>query len=113
MKRPGFTLLEAMVAMVILALTVVTALGLLADTSRFSARTEEWQHAVTLAEDAMDMALAGAVPPVRAWTDSVAGGFTRRVEHTVADRPGLSRIDVTVTWPGNGRFTLSRLVREP
>lgn len=113
MKRPGFTLLEAMVAMVILALTVTTALALLADTARFTARTEEWGRAVTLAEDGMDMALADAVPRLGARTDSAGQGFVRRIERTAADRPGLVRVDVTVTWPGDGRFVLSRLVRAP
>jgi Tfp pilus assembly protein PilV len=113
MKRPGFTLLEAMVAMVILALTVVTALGLLADTTRFSARADAWGRAVAIAEDGVDMTLAGTVPRLAVWADTLDGTFVRRIERTAGDRPGLVRIDVTVTWPGNGRFVLSRLVREP
>ncbi|MEJ2184669.1 MAG: prepilin-type N-terminal cleavage/methylation domain-containing protein [Gemmatimonadota bacterium] len=113
MKRPGFTLLEAMVAMVILSLTVVTALGFLADTVRSSARADEWARAVTLAEDGMDRALAGTIPRAAVWTDTADQGFLRRIQWTSGNRPGLTRIDVIITWPGNGRFVLSRLARTP
>lgn len=113
MKRPGFTLLEAMVAMVILSLTVVTALGFLADTAHSAARADEWARAVTLAEDGMDRALAGTIPRTALWTDTADQGFVRQIQRTDANRPGLTRVDVTVTWPGKGRFVLSRLVRTP
>jgi prepilin-type N-terminal cleavage/methylation domain-containing protein len=127
----GFTLLEAMIALVILGLVGTASLALFGAASRSAGRAEEWARGVAYAEAAMEeakldwddaaeraRARAGGVPePLTAVpsavgpgrTDSLPGGFSRTVD--VAGRaPGLRLIVVTVGMPSGARFRLSRLV---
>lgn len=108
-NRPGLTLLETMVAMIILGLVVVSGLELLAGTRRLSAEADTWGRAVTYAEEALDR--TAATRPLQAGTvvDSLAGELRREVRIRPTGEADLYRVDVIVTWPGGGRFELSRL----
>lgn len=131
MNPRGFTLLEAMVALVILGLVGTASLALFGAASRSAGRAEEWTRGVAHAEAAMEEAklawddAAGrararasgvpgpgtavplAVGPGR--TESLPGGFSRTVD--VAGRaPGLRLVVVTVGLPSGARLRLSRLV---
>jgi prepilin-type N-terminal cleavage/methylation domain-containing protein len=111
--RSGLTLLETMVALVILALVVVAGLELLAGTTRLSAQAESWARAVVYAEEGLETTLTD---PTRAASraDSLPGGYLRVIDTApAAADPGLVRVDVLVTWGRDGRFTLSRLVEAP
>jgi type II secretory pathway pseudopilin PulG len=108
------TLLETLVALVVLGLTAVGFLELFQGTARSTRNASEWVQAVSYAEAAMEqtkLGLPDSRPPL---ADSVATGFSRTVEASPwLAAPGLMRISVTVTLPGGGAFTLQRLVRAP
>jgi prepilin-type N-terminal cleavage/methylation domain-containing protein len=108
-NRPGLTLLETLIALVILGLVVVSGLELLAGTRRLSAEADAWSRAVVYAEEGVDAVLTTEGPPRALSIDTLAGGFSRRIEVGPWDDARLLRVDVTVTWPGGGRFQLSRL----
>jgi type II secretion system protein I len=106
----GFTLLETMVALVILSLVVVATLSLHATSLRSISRGEEWTTAVGFAESAMEEVklrsageLSRAVPTV-----SLPGGYTRSVS-VVGWSADLQLVVVTVELPTGGSFRLSRL----
>jgi prepilin-type N-terminal cleavage/methylation domain-containing protein len=108
----GFTLLEAMVALVILGLVSVGFLDLFASALRAAHDARLWSQAVAYAEDAM-----GRVKIEPGWVLSSApepldGGFERHVE-TRPWRDGLLRVTVVVSLPGGGSYDLDRLVRSP
>jgi prepilin-type N-terminal cleavage/methylation domain-containing protein len=112
MNRKGMTLLEAIVALVILGLVVLSYLELFAGTVRSSDQAQTWSQAVVYAEDAMEEAkLRGAGPRVVP-AERLGGGFERRVEVNPY-QPGLTRVTVVVSLPQGGRFELERLVSRP
>jgi Tfp pilus assembly protein PilV len=95
------TLLEALVALVILGLSTIGYLEVFQRSARGARSAAEWEHAVAIGEAAMERArLDGSVPD-----DSAT---------TVTTRPWRGRLDelmVTVRLPDGGVLTLSRLVR--
>lgn len=102
------TLLEALVALVILGLTATGFLEGFRAGSRTARHAADWSAAVAAAEVTLEGALLDAPPP-----DSLA-----RWQPRVARAPweGAPRVDVvtaTVTLPDGGAFTLRRLVRRP
>ncbi len=110
MNRPGLTLLETLIALVILGLVVVSGLELLAGTRRLSGQADAWARAVTYAEEGLDGVLAGPGALQGTQLDTLPGGFRRRIGVRPWEEPGVIRVDVIVTWPDDGRFELSRLV---
>lgn len=109
------TLLEALVALVILGLSAVGYLDVFRSSSASVRDADEWGRVVAIAETAMEgatlgdamQAQRGALAP-----QDRADGFAERVE-VVPWRPGVSQVIVTVTSPRGTRFTLRRLAREP
>ena len=102
------TLLEALVALVILGLTATGFLEGFRAGGRTARAAADWSAAVAAAEVTLEGALLDAPPP-----DSLA-----RWQPRVARQPwdGAPRVDVvtaTVTLPDGGEFTLRRLVRRP
>lgn len=90
------TLLESLVALVILGLAATGFLELFQRASRAAGDRAAWQRAVAVAESTMEGALAGADV-----TGDTLGGLRRRVE--VRARPdGLREVVVTVVLPGAG-----------
>ena len=107
MKRSGVTLLETMVALVILGLVVTGFLEVLQGSNRLARDSETWTIAVAYAEDAMESLKLGD----EVGSEQLAGGFRRHVEV----RPWLDRIRlvrVVVSLPGGGEVALDRLVEE-
>jgi prepilin-type N-terminal cleavage/methylation domain-containing protein len=102
------TLLEVMLALVILGLVGLGYLELLHQTHRLIGDSRRWSQAVGYAEDAMEGVKLRGVPmhPV---LDELPGGFRRQVSATLW-RPGLTAVEVTVTLPGGGKFDLDRLI---
>jgi prepilin-type N-terminal cleavage/methylation domain-containing protein len=108
--RRGLTLLEVMVALMILGLVGLSYLQLFHQSHRVVGDSRQWSQAVEYAEDAMERAkLEGASTEPRA-EDLLPGGFRRQVT-TQAWRPGLVLVEVTVSLPGNARFELRRLLQ--
>lgn len=102
------TLLEALVALLILGLTATGFLEGFRAGSRTARDAADWSAAVAAAEATLEGALLQAPPP-----DSLA-----RWQPRVATQPweGAPRVDVvsaTVTLPNGAEFTLRRLVRRP
>jgi type II secretory pathway pseudopilin PulG len=102
------TLLEAVVALVILGLSAVGFLEAFQTTSRSSRDAAQWVQAVSYAEAAMESTKLPAAAP----TDTMPSGFSRTVVlEPWPNAAGLTRVTVTVTMPDQRAFTLQRLVR--
>jgi type II secretory pathway pseudopilin PulG len=101
------TLLEALVALVIMGLAAVGFLEAFQGASRSARDADTWAQAVSHAEAGMESALLG----VDAREDSLPG-LGRRIEAR-AWRGDVDEVTVTVTMPRGGRYVLRRLVRRP
>jgi type II secretory pathway pseudopilin PulG len=103
------TLLESLVALVILGLTAVGFLEAFQATSRSAREASAWVQAVGYAEASMEQSKLGtAADP---FADSLVSGFSRDIE--VRPWPGsrgVEQITVTVSLPRGGVFMLHRLV---
>ena len=108
------TLLEALVALVVLGLTASGFLEAFREGGRGARHAAEWRDAVAAAEATMERALLDA-PPVSDATlppDAIA-----RFRPRVAVRPwpgaarGVDELTATVTLSNGATFTLHRLVR--
>ena len=109
MRRDGLTLLETMVALVILGLVVLGFLAVFQGSARLAADSETWSQAVTYAADAMEAVKIDAARAGAGAREALPGGFERRIE-SQAWREGVRLVTVSVLLPGGGRVTLHRLV---
>ncbi len=111
MNRRGLTLLETMVALVILGLVVVGYLEIFGGATRLATSAERWSRAIAYAEDAME---AIKIDPTTGLAAGAASrdGFERRVD-VVPWADGVMIVTVTVGLPGGGRYELRRLVDVP
>lgn len=101
--RRGLTLLEVLVALVILSMVVAGYLELFHGSHVLLARSRMWTEAIAYAADGMEQVKVGAEPVTH-----LPGGFRRQV----TSRPwtgGLRRVTVTVILPSGARFDLERL----
>ena len=110
------TLLEALLALVILGLSAVGYLDVYQASARSVRDAGEWTQVVALAESAMEGATLGD-----ALQAQEAQGGTRRSTQSSGFgqdvtmrpwRPGVNEIVVTITSPRGLTFTLRRLARE-
>jgi prepilin-type N-terminal cleavage/methylation domain-containing protein len=93
--RNGFTLVEVLIALLLLSATALALTQTLLGTQHTRAVGEKWMHATQLAVEGIERFRAGhalgAVPP--------NGGFERSGDVTPWDgHPGLYRLEVTVSW---------------
>lgn len=108
MIRRGFTLLEAMVALVILGLVAVECLQVLRGTLRLSDDSARWTQAVSYAEDAMEAVELRELSPVTTRT-SLPGGFARRTDSRRWNE-SATQVTVTISLPDGGEYRLDRLM---
>ena len=101
--RRGLTLLEVLVALVILSLVVAGYLELFHGSHELLARSRVWTQAIAYAADGMEQAKLGETNPV-----ALPGGYRRRVT-SAPWAGGIDVITVTVTLPNGARFDLRRL----
>ena len=101
------TLLEALVALVIMGLAAAGFLEAFQGASRSARDAQQWAQAVGYAEAGMESAALGV-----AADDEPLPGLTRQVEARPW-RGGVDEVTVTVTMPRGGRYVLRRLVRRP
>ncbi len=105
------TLLESIVALVIVGLFAVGCLELFEGATVGARNSAEWTTAVAYAEEGMESAKAGARSDL-APEMATAAGFNRTIAQTPA-RPGLAEFVVTVSLPRGGSFVLRRLIESP
>ena len=101
--RRGLTLLEVLVALMILSLVIAGYLELFHGSHLLLARSRAWSQAIAYAADGMEQAKLGETNPV-----ALPGGYRRRVT-AAAWGSGLDMITVTVTLPSGAQFDLRRL----
>jgi prepilin-type N-terminal cleavage/methylation domain-containing protein len=106
----GFTLLEVMVALVVLSLVALGYLQLFQGSHRLVGAAREWSRAVEYAEDATERAQLDE-QSLLGTSESLPGGFRREITRRPW-QPGLTLVTVTVFLPGSGRFELDWLTRE-
>ena len=111
MSRRGFTLLETMVALVILGLVVLSTVQLLGTTVRANHNIDSWTAAVAYAEEALESAKADLPTMLLRGREPLADGFVRQVRARPAGE-GLQLVSVTVVFPEGGEYTLDRLFEE-
>lgn len=99
------TLLESVMAFVLLAVVGVTCLDLSRGASGLAHRSAEWSRAVAAGESALSAAASG-VPDAEIASDSV-----RVSREPWAEDAGVDVVTVTVTLAGGAEFRASRLVR--
>ncbi|MBE0590811.1 MAG: type II secretion system protein [Gemmatimonadales bacterium] len=108
MNRRGLTLLETMIALVILSTIGVAFLGLFTQTTRTANDLEAWSTAVSYAESGMELAVV-AVGTALPSSEQLPNGFTRTT--TLQSWTGAtSLLTVTVAFPDGRTFALRRLV---
>jgi prepilin-type N-terminal cleavage/methylation domain-containing protein len=108
MNRHGLTLLEAMIALVILGMVGVAFLGLFMQATRTASDLEVWSTAVSYAESGMELAVVDVEMPLPA-TEQLPDGFSRTT--TLQRWTGsTSLLTVTVDFPDGREFALRRLV---
>ncbi|UCF18609.1 MAG: type II secretion system protein [Gemmatimonadota bacterium] len=108
----GLTLLETMVALVILGLVVLAYLEVFAGTARAQRNTEAWTQAVTYAEDGMELAKLDLQTMLARGREELEGGFGRQVASRSLSA-NLQLVTVTVFFPERGQFALNRLLEFP
>jgi prepilin-type N-terminal cleavage/methylation domain-containing protein len=104
--RRGLTLLEVLVALVVLTMVGVGYLQLFSESHRVVGVSQQWSDAVAYAQDAMEHAKLTGVDN----QGPLPGGFRRQI----ARRPymsGYTLVTVTVTMPNGARYQLNRLTR--
>jgi type II secretory pathway pseudopilin PulG len=104
------TLLEALLALVILGLSAVGYLDVYQGGATSAARAADWTQTVAVAESAMEAASLGDALQAQ----QAAGGPDERFVRRLEVRPyghGVSEIVVTVTSPLGTTFSLHRLLR--
>lgn len=111
MSRRGFTLLETMVALVILGLVVLSTVQLLGSTVRTTRDTETWTEAVAYAAEGMELAKVDLPTMLVRGSEHLADGFERQVRARPVEE-GLQLVSVTVLFPDGGEYTLDRLFEE-
>jgi len=107
----GFTLLEVMVALVVLSLVALGYLQLFQSSHRLVGDAREWSQAVEYAEDAIESAKVSGSSMLATPVEPLPGGFRREIT-TRPWRPGLTLVTVTVFLPGSGRFDLDWLAQD-
>jgi len=100
------TLLESVIAFVLLAVVGVACLELTRGAVRLETSSVEWARAVATSESALDAAAAGAPLDEPAFR---AAAVSRRPWGIADER--IDVIDVAVILPGGAVFRASRLVR--
>ena len=104
---PGFTLLEVMVALVVLSLVALGYLQLFQGSHRLVGAAREWSQAAEYAEEAIERAQLDE-QDLPGTSESLPGGFRREITRRPW-QPGLTLVTVTVFLPGSGRFDLDWL----
>ena len=101
----GFTLLEVLVALVLLSISLVAIFELFSANLRGIAKSDDYSHAVIMAESKMRQILDDDTLAEQTWTESTEDGYRMNtvVSSTASDRTEnlqikLLEINLTVSW---------------
>ncbi len=120
MTRPGFTLLESVVAMAIIGTVAIAALQTFTAESQVARRVRERAPALAVAREHLARLEVAEASMARALPDSLAQGTdsldARRYEWRVTREPVLGEPDlytcrVTVRWPDDSLSLATRVYR--
>jgi type II secretory pathway pseudopilin PulG len=104
------TLLESVIALVILSLTAVGVLGIFQQTNRAAADARAWTVATSYLEEGMESEKIGTLSASSLSGNSLPSGYSRRVEARPGPN-GLTDVLVSVSIPGGAALTVHRLVQ--
>ncbi|MDT8440029.1 MAG: type II secretion system minor pseudopilin GspI [Desulfuromonadales bacterium] len=108
-RRSGFTLLEIMVALAIVATAMVALLGLVNRTIGVHDRLQRVTAATLLAQQVMAETEAGARPEAFGGAGSQGefapphGDYRWRIAYAATPLPSVRMVTVTVTWGDGGK----------
>ncbi len=103
------TLLETVVALVILSLSAIGVLGIFQQTNRSATDARTWSVATAYAEEGIEASKIGPAAVRELDASRRPDGFTRRIEtHPAAH--GLVDVSVRVTVPGGASMVVHRLM---
>jgi Tfp pilus assembly protein PilV len=105
------SLLEAVVALVILGLSAVGYLDVFRSGARSLTQADDWERTVAIAESSMEAALLGDALQAQGALPDVDSNFQRQVS-VRPWRADLVEVTVSVTSPRGVVYTVHRLVRE-
>ncbi len=105
MKRNGFTLIETLIALLILAFALLALAGLMVTTTRNNSFGGHMTEAATLAQDKLEELRATPFDSIVSYHDTMTGsqGIHYSRNWTVALNPAgnLKTITLTIAWSDN------------
>ena len=107
-RESGLTLLEVLVALVIVGLVGLTLLGLFGGTLRSAEGSRTWSQGLVYATERLEALKLSREPPRSSPPERLAGGYRRWVE-VRPWRGELVHVTVVVTFPSGGSVALDRL----
>lgn len=108
MNARGLTLLETMIALVIVGVIVAGTLGAVVESGHAVRNAAAWSDAVGYAEDGLERARSGDAVPDSVGAERLPGGYVRWVERAPW-RGELRQVTAIVILPSGARFALSVL----
>lgn len=103
------TLLESVIALVILSLSAVGALEVFQQTSRSVEEARQWTAAAAYAEQGIEAAKTAMPALTEASAAPLAAGYSRRILTSPA-QSGLEDVSVVVGLPNGASLTVHRLM---
>lgn len=112
-EQKGFTLLEVMIGLAILAGVVFTLLGAFNYHLGVAADRRDLVMAAVLGKTKAEEASLSGLPDKTAGSfDGTNVGFSWKMTSGKTDVPGLERLEVKVMWNGERSFSLSSFIRD-
>lgn len=109
MNRYGLTLLETMVALVILGLVVTASFQLFGSALRSTSSAQAWTTATAYAEEGMELAKLDLAAAVARGPEPLEGGYERQIRVRTLSAE-VAEVTVSLTFPDGGLFEVSRLM---
>ena len=103
------TLLETVVALVILSLSAIGVLGIFQQSNRNAINAQAWSVATSYAEEGVEAAKIGQAALRELDASRLPPGFSRRIDVRPAAH-GLSDVAVTVSVPDGASMVVHRLM---